>query len=117
MVYPGKYYGTLKSELQRIWDLAKSPLIDIDVQGALAVSAQFPNISCSIFIEAPSLEELRQRLIKRGSETEKTLEERIEKAKIELTFAPRFDRIIINEQLETATNELIQLVEEFTGCR
>ncbi len=117
MVYTGKYYGTLKSELQRIWDKQKSPLVDIDVQGALAISDKYHNISRSIFIEAPSIDVLRQRLLQRGSENEHSLEERISKAKLELTFAPRFDRIVINENLETATNELINVVEEFTGRR
>jgi guanylate kinase len=115
MVYTGKYYGTLRSELQRIWDERKSPLVDIDVQGALAISDKYHSISRTIFIQAPSLDELRERLILRGTETEHTLDERIEKAKVELTFAPRFDKIVINEDLNTATEELTTLVEEFIG--
>ena len=116
MVYTGKYYGTLKSELQRIWDAGKSPLVDIDVQGALAIRDKYPDNCITLFIEAPSLEVLRQRLLARGTETEHTLEERINKAALELTFAPKFDRIIINEDLDKATKELIQVVEKFTGC-
>ena len=116
MVYTGKYYGTLKSELQRIWDEGKSPLVDIDVQGALAIRDKYPDISLTIFIEAPSLEVLRERLKTRGTETEHSLEERITKAAVELTFAPQFDQIIINENLDTATSELIGVVEKFTGC-
>ena len=116
MVYTGKYYGTLKSELQRIWDEGKSPLVDIDVQGALAIRDKYPNNCLTIFIEAPSLDVLRDRLKKRGSETENSLEERISKAVLELTFAPQFDRIIINEDLDTATKELTQTVADFTGC-
>jgi len=116
MVYTGKYYGTLKSELQRIWDEGKSPLVDIDVQGALAIRDKYPDICLTIFIEAPSLEVLRERLKVRGTETEHSLEERITKAAHELTFAPRFDRIVINENLDKATKELIDVVENFTGC-
>ena len=116
MVYTGKYYGTLKSEMERIWNEGKCPLIDIDVQGALAVRKKFPDISMTIFIEAPSIEILRERLRSRGTETEHSLEERVNKAKVELTFAPRFDRIIINENLDIATAELRDVVEKFTGC-
>jgi guanylate kinase len=113
MVYTGKYYGTLRSELQRIWDAGHSPLVDIDVQGALAISDKYKSISRTIFIQAPSIDELRTRLILRGTETEHTLEERISKALVELSFAPRFDKIIVNDDLKTATDDLITLVEEF----
>ncbi len=116
MVYTGKYYGTLKSELQRIWDAGKSPLIDIDVQGALAIRNKYPDNCITIFIEAPSLEVLRERLRARGTETENSLEERVNKAAYELTFASQFDCIIINEHLDKATKDLIDVVEKFTGC-
>ena len=113
MVYTGKYYGTLRSELQRIWNAGHSPVVDIDVHGALAISDKYRSISRTIFIQAPSLDELRSRLILRGTETEHSLEERINKAIVELSFAPKFDKIIINDDLKSATNELITLVEEF----
>lgn len=116
MVYTGKYYGTLKSELQRIWDSGHSPLIDIDVQGALAIKKKFPEIARTIFIEAPSIEELRKRLSARGTETPQTLEERVAKAEEELTFASQFEKIVINTDLDEATAELMKIVEEFTGC-
>ncbi len=116
MVYTGKYYGTLKAELQRIWDSGKSPLVDIDVHGALAIRDKYPDICKTIFIEAPSLEVLRQRLIARGTETEHSLEERVNKAAHELAFASRFDCIIINDNLDKAREELIQVVENFSGC-
>jgi len=116
MVYTGKYYGTLKSELQRIWDAGKSPLVDIDVKGALAIREKYPDVCLTIFIEAPSLDVLRQRLRARGTETDHSLEERVTKAVHELAFAPQFDRIIINEDLDKATRELIEVVENFTGC-
>ena len=113
MVYTGKYYGTLKSEFDRIWSEGKYPLVDIDVQGALAIRDKFPSSSISIFIEAPSLDVLRERLLLRGTETPQTLEERVTKAAFELTFAPQFDKIIINENLDTATTELVKTVEAF----
>lgn len=117
MVYTGKYYGTLKSELERIWFSGKTPVVDIDVQGALAISAKFPDNSLTIFIEAPSLDELRHRLRARGTENEHSLEERITKAAHELTFAPRFDSIIINDDLAKAISELMQVIDDFTGCK
>ena len=116
MVYTGKYYGTLKSEMDRIWDAGKCPLVDIDVQGALAIRDKYPNIALTIFIEAPSLEVLRERLKIRGTETDHSLEERVSKAALELTFAPQFDRIIINEDLNKAAAELTYVVEKFVGC-
>jgi guanylate kinase len=116
MVYTGKYYGTLKTELQRIWGQSKSPLVDIDVKGALAIQEAFPDTSLSLFIQAPSLEVLRDRLSLRGTETPTSLEERVSKATFELSFAPQFDRIIVNDNLDECTKELIQVVEEFLNA-
>lgn len=114
MVYTGKYYGTLKAELARIWAEGRTPLVDIDVKGALEIQKQFPGNSLSIFIKAPSLEILRRRLIARGSESPQTLEERVAKAEFELLDAEEFDRIIINDDLEIATRELLEMCQEFT---
>lgn len=116
MVYTGKYYGTLKSEILRIREDNKYPLVDIDVKGALAIQEKYRASTLSIFIEAPSIDVLRQRLDARGSETPETLAERIDKAIHELAFAPRFDKIIINDDLETATNELVKIVEAFIAA-
>ncbi len=113
MVYTGKYYGTLKSEMNRIWDEGKFPLVDIDVKGALAIQQQYPDTSLSIFIQAPSIEELRRRLVARGTENAETLEERINKAEYELSFASQFNKIIINDDLDKATDELVNVVTEF----
>jgi guanylate kinase len=113
MVYPGKYYGTLKTEIGRIWESGCYPLVDIDVKGALAIQEAFPEQALTIFIQAPSLEELRQRLHKRGTETPQSLEERVGKAAFEVTFAPQFDCTIINDDVEVATKELVQVVEAF----
>ncbi|HRO42266.1 MAG TPA: guanylate kinase [Flavipsychrobacter sp.] len=113
MVYTGKYYGTLRSELERIWTNNCHPLVDIDVKGALAIHDAFPETSLSLFIKAPSLDVLRQRLYKRGTETDHSLEERVTKAEYELTFADEFDKVIVNDDLETATQELVTIVNNY----
>jgi guanylate kinase len=113
MVYEGKYYGTLKSELQRIWALHKAPLLDVDVKGGIHVQEQFPRDSLSLFIEPPSIEELKRRLEARGTETPESLQARINKASYELSFKQRFDRIIINDKLERACKEAEDIVRGF----
>jgi guanylate kinase len=113
MVYEGKYYGTLKSELQRIWNAGKVPLLDIDVKGAIHVQQQFPETTCSFFIEPPSIEELQRRLHSRGTETADSLEARINKAAYELSFKHSFHHVIVNENLEKACAETEKLVLEF----
>ena len=86
MVYEGKYYGTLKSEIERIWSQKKVPVLDIDVQGAIHVQQQYPVNTISVFIQPPSLEELKRRLQSRGSETEESLQARFNKSSFEMTF-------------------------------
>lgn len=113
MVYTGKYYGTLKKELERIWSVGRTPLVDIDVKGAIAIQQQFPSTSLSIFIKAPSLEILRERLIARGTESPQMLEERLAKAEYELMDADEFNLIIVNDNLEVATNELVTTTNQF----
>lgn len=113
MVYTGKYYGTLKTEVERIWMNGQAPLVDIDVQGAIAIQKKYPDNSISLFIQAPSMQELRNRLIKRGTETPESLEERIKKAEWEITHAEHFDAVIINDDLDKATAELIATIEDF----
>lgn len=113
MVYTGKYYGTLKSEVARIWKSGRAPLVDIDVKGAIAIQEAYPDSSLSIFIQAPSLEILRERLEQRGTENPQMLEERLNKAVYELSFSDKFDRILINDDLELATLELVKTVEQF----
>jgi len=113
MVYAGKYYGTLRSELDRIWQDGRYPLVDIDVKGALAIRKQYPDSSLSVFIQAPSPGVLRERLLMRGTETPESLQERVDKAAFELSFAPNFDRVIVNDDLEAATAELVALVRKF----
>jgi guanylate kinase len=113
MVYEGKYYGTLKSELRRIWDESKSPLLDVDVKGGIHVQQQFPDTSLSLFIEPPSIDELRIRLHGRGTETEESLQARVNKAAYELSFRHQFDRIILNDKLDRACKEAEEVVLEF----
>ena len=113
MVYEGKYYGTLKSELERIWNVGKTPLLDVDVQGGIHIQQQFPHTSLSLFIEPPSIEELRRRLEARGTESPETLEARINKASYELSFKRAFNRIILNDHLERACAEAEAAVREF----
>ncbi|MBL7708544.1 MAG: guanylate kinase [Chitinophagaceae bacterium] len=113
MVYEGKYYGTLKAELERIWSEGKSPLLDVDVQGGIHVQQQFPGTSLSLFIEPPSIEELKKRLEKRGTETPESLQARINKASYELSFKHNFDKIILNDKLETACLAAEKAVRDF----
>lgn len=113
MVYEGKYYGTLKSELQRIWSNQQIPVLDIDVKGAIHVQGLLPDHSLSVFIEPPSVIELKQRLLKRGTETEESLQDRIKKASYELSFKNSFNKVIINDDLSKACNEAEEIVEAF----
>ena len=115
MVYTGKYYGTLNSELERIWQMGKTPLVDIDVKGALAIQEKYPEESLTIFIQAPSLDALRERLSLRGTETAHSLDERLSKATFELSFATHFDKIIINDDIDEAEQELQDCVAAFIG--
>lgn len=113
MVYEGKYYGTLKSELNRIIENNQVPLVDIDVQGALRLKKHYGENALTLFIQAPSIEVLEQRLKSRGTETEQSLAERIDKAKEELKFANLFDYIIVNDDLQDACEASKDLIHEF----
>ena len=113
MVYEGKYYGTLKSELERIWNKHQVPLLDIDVKGAIHVQQQFPATSMSIFIDPPSVDELRRRLESRGTETPESLQARVNKASFEISFRNHFNHIIVNDNLERACSDAARLVEGF----
>ena len=113
MVYEGKYYGTLKSEIHRIWKGEKTPLLDIDVQGAVHVRQQHPEQTLSIFIEPPSVDELKKRLNSRGTETPESLATRLNKATYELSFKVHFDKVIVNDNLERACKEAGEIVASF----
>ncbi len=113
MVYEGKYYGTLKSELERIWANNQIPVLDIDVKGAIHVQKQYPVNTLSIFIEPPSVDELKKRLDSRGTETEHSLEARINKASYEISFKTHFDKVVVNADLESACQAAENLVTDF----
>jgi len=113
MVYEGKYYGTLKSEIQKIWQQGKVPLLDIDVQGALHVQQQYPSQTLSVFIEPPSVEELKKRLQKRGTETSESFNARVNKAAYELTFKTQFHKVVMNDQFEHACKEAEEIISKF----
>jgi len=114
-VYEGKYYGTLKSELQRIWIRQQLPVLDIDVKGAIHVQQQYPGGCLSLFIEPPSIDELKRRLMSRGTETEETLQARVNKAAYEISFKQHFDRIIVNDDLSKACKEAETIIRSFIG--
>ncbi len=115
MVYEGKYYGTLKAELERIWQQHKIPVLDIDVKGAIHVQQQYPQSSLSLFIQTPSVEELKKRLESRGTETPESLAARVNKAAYELSFKDQFNKLIINDDLQRACNEATAIVADFIG--
>lgn len=113
MVYEGKYYGTLRSELERIWHNKKIPVLDIDVKGAIHVQQQFPEQTLSIFIEPPSIDELKRRLQGRGTETKESLDARINKASYEISFKHSFSHTIVNHDLEMARKQAVEIVRSF----
>ena len=113
MVYEGKYYGTLKSELKRIWDLGLIPVLDVDVKGAIHVQEQFPKTILALFIEPPSIPELKRRLDSRGTETSESLQARINKAAYELSFKNAFSHTIVNEKLGEAQQQAEKIIRAF----
>lgn len=113
MVYEGKYYGTLKSELERIWKNGKNPLLDVDVKGGINIQQQYPSSSLSLFIKPPSIEELERRLKARGTETPESLRSRLNKATLELSYNSHFDHAIMNDDLQRACKEAEELVRKF----
>ena len=112
-VYAGSYYGTLKSEVQRIWDKGHVIIFDVDVKGGVNLKKYFGEKALSVFIQAPSVEELRKRLIARGTDSAEAIEKRVAKAAEEMTYADKFDSIIVNDDLQTAYNEADTLVDSF----
>jgi guanylate kinase len=113
MVYEGKYYGTLKAELYRIWNEGKIPVLDIDVKGAIHVQQQYSDTTLSLFIEPPSVDELERRLTSRGTESEDSLNARVSKAAYEISFKTHFDKVIVNSDLEKACKEAEAAILEF----
>ena len=115
-VYPGKLYGTLKSEVDRIWSNNQHIIFDVDVKGALALKKKFPDRTLSIFIEPPSLEILIERLTNRNTETPQTLATRIERVRYEMTFSGQFDHIVVNDILADAQSKALGLVHNFLAA-
>ncbi len=112
-VYEGKYYGTLKSELERLWQNEKHIIFDVDVKGAFNLQQQYPERSLSIFIKPPSTEVLIERLKNRKSETPESIAIRVERFELELAYEDQFDRVIINDELTDAQKEAHQAVIDF----
>lgn len=112
-VYNGVFYGTLKSEVERIWGMGKVILFDVDVKGGISLKKYFGDDALSVFIKAPSIKELRRRLEKRGTDSPEFIDERVKKARIEMMYQPRFDKILVNDDLETCLAEADSFVAEF----
>lgn len=114
-VYPGRFYGTLKSEVERTRDEGHDVILDIDVVGGVNVKDIFGDDAMSIFIMPPSVEELRRRLENRGTDSEERIAERVGRAEYEIGFASRYDKVVVNDRLEEAVEETTRLIAEFTG--
>lgn len=112
-VYTDKYYGTLKNEVERIRKLGKNVIFDVDVVGGCNIKEYYGNEALSIFVQPPSIEELKRRLTKRSTDSKAVIATRIEKAEYELTFAPKFDVVLINDTLEVAFNEAEEILKKF----
>lgn len=113
--YSGHQYGTLRSEVDKLMESGYFPLLDVEVKGALNVKGLYGSDCVSIFIQPPSIDELKRRLIKRGSETEKSLAMRLKRAEQDLSYATRFDYVVTNDDLETAYKQVQTIVRSFTA--
>lgn len=114
-VYPGSFYGTLKSEVERIWDNGDAIIFDVDVKGGVNLKKYFGDRALSVFIQAPSVEVLRQRLVSRATDSPEAIERRVAKAAEEMTYADKFDHIIVNDDLQKAYADAEKLVDDFMG--
>lgn len=112
-VYKDQYYGTLKSELERIWTKAHHVIFDVDVVGGLNIKNAYPERALSVFVMPPTPETLKDRLLNRSTETEDSLRKRLEKAHWELGFADKFDIVLINDRLEDSVKKAVEMVETF----
>ena len=112
-VYRDHFYGTLKSEVERLWAQGKQVIFDIDVAGGLRIKKKFPERTLAVFVKPPSVDELKRRLKERSTEPEEKINMRIAKASVELATAPQFDLILRNDDLETAKKEAVALVRQF----
>ena len=114
-VYEGRYYGTLKSEVERITNMGKNVVLDLDVLGGVNVKQMYGDRAISIFIQPPSVEVLRQRLINRGTDSMEDIQNRVDKAEFEISIRPQFDHTVINDDLDTAVAQVHDLIADFIG--
>jgi guanylate kinase len=112
-VYAGNFYGTLKSEIERIWREGKDVVFDVDVQGGIKLKNYFGDRALSVFVKVPNIDTLRDRLKTRGTESEESLSRRLFKAKFEMGFADKFDAVLLNEDLNKSTSEAQRLYDDF----
>jgi len=112
-VYEGVSYGTLKSEIERLWKEGKDVLFDVDVKGGIKLKEFYGDAALSIFIKAPSIEDIKERLINRGTETKDSIEKRVDKINYELTFEDSFDVSVLNDTISSAVEESSKLIKEF----
>ena len=112
-VYPGNFYGTLRSEVDRLLEAGQSVIFDVDVVGGLNIKKIYGSKAMAIFVQPPSFEVLKQRLIARSTDNQQSLDKRIDKAAWELTFAQKFDYMLINDKLEVALNKAVEVVSDF----
>ena len=112
-VYPGRFYGTLRSEIERIIDRGGNVLLDIDVKGGLNVKDLYGDRAMTVFFLPPSIDELRRRLVSRGTDAPDVVDERVNKAEYEISFAPRFDHRIVNDDLDSAIEKTAELISGF----
>ena len=114
-VYAGRFYGTLKAQVERQLEAGQNVVFDVDVKGGVNIKKYYGDEALSLFIQPPSVEELRKRLEGRATDTPEAIAERLAKAEYEMTFASQFDHIIVNDDLETAKQETLRIVKEFLG--
>jgi guanylate kinase len=114
-VYQDRFYGTLKAQVERQREAGQNVVFDVDVKGGINIKKYYGDEALSLFIQPPSVEELRKRLVGRATDTADAIEERLAKAEYEMTFASQFDHIIVNDDLEIAKQETLKLVKAFLG--
>lgn len=112
-VYKDRYYGTLKSQVERQLEAGENVVLDVDVKGACNIKQFYGDRALALFIQPPSLDELRRRLEGRGTDAPNVIEDRLARAEFELTFAPKFDKVIVNDDLDRAVSEALEAVKEF----
>ena len=112
-VYEDRFYGTLKQQVERQREAGQNVVFDVDVKGGINIKKYYGDEALSLFIQPPSVEELRKRLVGRGTDTAEAIEQRLDKAEYELTFASQFDKIIVNDDLEKAKQETLRVVIDF----